>query len=748
VAYSIADQALAVGGGFLVNVALARTQTKEEYGKFVLSYSVLTFLLGLYYATFLDPFTVYGSGRYRARFSEYLRLTVRSNALLSLVLTGILVLICGILSWIAPHLISRALWGLALTAAILLSSYFLRRVFYVQRQPALAAVSSLVFFVTVACGLWLLARAHRLDSFTVFLSLALGWIAAGAAFGRRVRFGKPTQPFLALEPQYWRHHWNYSKWALATAFVFQFTTQGYYWLVGGFLSAKQVAELRAAYNLVAPADQVFIALSFVVLPALASHYAAKRMDKLLSLWKLYVFVNVGVTAFLFLGVGFLGKPVMHVLYAGKFDDLFPLLLRLALYPLVMGIAITIVQALSALEQPKRVFYAFICSGTATFLVGIPLVVYFGLQGAVYGMIFSGGTFTLALAVGFISSVKEQTRKQAAPTPLARSLSPRTAIPESPHARPVHHRDLGPELAPIAMFVYNRSEHTRQTVEALARNELAQRSDLFVFADGAKDQAAASAVRDVRRYIAGVEGFRSMTLIERERNLGLNNSIIAGVTRLCEEYGQAIVVEDDVVTAPDFLGFMNLALDRYKREPKVFSVGGFNIPNAAPTSYPYDALFSYLFQPWGWATWKNRWEKADWAVTDFKEFMADRERRKRFELAGNGHILTLVRQMRGKADGFWDTIWAYNHSKYDAVQLVPVISKTYNIGIGTGTHGWDMPFTQATLQPEDNCRYRFPETVEMEPHYVATIQRLGHKSWYRKVGRHIFDILGVRGSIRR
>src|SRR6266478_1659831 len=108
VAYSFADQALAVGGGFLVNVALARTQSKEEYGMFVLSYSVLTFLLGIYHATFLDPFTVYGSGRYRERFSGYLRLMARSNVLIGLLLTGILALICGILSWIAPHLMSRA----------------------------------------------------------------------------------------------------------------------------------------------------------------------------------------------------------------------------------------------------------------------------------------------------------------------------------------------------------------------------------------------------------------------------------------------------------------------------------------------------------------------------------------------------------------------------------------------------------------------------------------------------------------
>jgi len=120
VGYSFADQALAVGGGFLVNVALARTQTKEEYGLFALSYSVFTFLLGLHYAAILEPYTVYASGRYRERFSEYLRLMARATAFLCLLLTGILLLICLVLSKVAPLLFSRALLGLAVTAGVLL----------------------------------------------------------------------------------------------------------------------------------------------------------------------------------------------------------------------------------------------------------------------------------------------------------------------------------------------------------------------------------------------------------------------------------------------------------------------------------------------------------------------------------------------------------------------------------------------------------------------------------------------------
>jgi O-antigen/teichoic acid export membrane protein len=409
VAYSLTDQGLAVGAMFLVNVVLARTQTKEEYGMFALSYSVFTFLSGLHNATILEPYTVYGSGRYQDRFSEYLRLIVRSHAFLGLLFSGVLLSVYLLLTWVAPRFPAQALLGLGLTVGFLLSGLLLRRVFYLQRQPALAAQSSFVFFVAVASGLWLTAKLHALDSFTVFLVLALGWVIAGASFGRRLAFGKPQQRFLELEPNYWREHWKYSRWVLATALVFQLMTQGYYWIVAGLLSVKEVGELRAIYNLIAPVDQVFIALSYLVVPVLAAHYASKRMAGFLSLWRRYSLATLGLTALFALAVRFLGKAVMHMLYAGKFDWLAPLLYLLALLPLMMAIGNTISHALNSSEKPYFVFWAYLSSGVVTFLGGIPLVVHFGLLGEVLGMLLSTTIYTMTLAVGFSQITRNQTQ---------------------------------------------------------------------------------------------------------------------------------------------------------------------------------------------------------------------------------------------------------------------------------------------------------------------------------------------------
>jgi O-antigen/teichoic acid export membrane protein len=409
VAYSFADQALAVGATFLANVMLARTQTKEEYGMFALSYSLFTFLAGLHNSALLEPCTVYGSGRYRNRFSEYLRLMVRLNAFVGLLLSMVVLLVCLVLYWAAPQYVSRALLGLGLTVGVLLSGSFLRRVFYLQRQPGFAAQASLICFVTVACALWLVAKAHLLNGFAVFIVLALGWIAAGLGLGGKLDFGRPGPSFLDSEPNYWGEHWKYSKWVLSTALVFQLTTQGYYWILAGFVSVKDVAGLRAMQMLVAPMDQVFIAISFLVLPALAARYASNRMGNFLAFSRRYAMAVVTATAMFGLAVRIVGKPVMHWLYAGKFDDLAPMLYVLAFLPLVMGIGNTMNDALKATEHPKMVFYAYVCSGAATLLGGIPLVIRFGLPGAVYGMFLSAAVYSSALAVAYFSTIYLKTR---------------------------------------------------------------------------------------------------------------------------------------------------------------------------------------------------------------------------------------------------------------------------------------------------------------------------------------------------
>lgn len=404
VACGITDQVFAAGALFLGNVVLARVQSKEEYGLFVLSYSVYTFLSGLHNAAILEAYTVFGSGKYSQHFREYLRVMLRTNVIACLSLTLLLAFGLVVLLAITPHLVSKALLGLVLTMGVLLTAAFLRRTLYILRQPHRAAGMSFVFISVVCGGLWLTARMGWLDSFSLFIVFALGWITAGLLIGRPLILERASGNFASIQPSHWERHWKYARWVLATAFVFQLMTQGYYWLVAGALSVQEVAELRAMYILVTPADQIFIALSFLVLPRLAHHYASNRRDGFLSLWKRYGFLTSLVTVSLFVGIRVFGAPFVHWLYAGKFDNALSLLNILAGIPIIMGIGNTMNDALKSMEKPHVVFYAYLASGAMTLAVGLPLVKHLGIRGAVIGMVLSAAAYTSLLAVGFLHAV--------------------------------------------------------------------------------------------------------------------------------------------------------------------------------------------------------------------------------------------------------------------------------------------------------------------------------------------------------
>lgn len=159
------------------------------------------------------------------------------------------------------------------------------------------------------------------------------------------------------------------------------------------------------------------------------------------------------------------------------------------------------------------------------------------------------------------------------------------------------------LAPIIIFAYNRLIHLEKTVEALKNNELADESDLFIFSDGSKIENDES-VKKVREYIKTIDGFKSVTIIEREKNLGLANSIISGVTEIVNKFGKVIVLEDDLVTSKYFLRFMNDGLNFYENEEKVISIHGYmyDVKKDLPETF-----FLKGADCLGWATWKRGWQ---------------------------------------------------------------------------------------------------------------------------------------------
>jgi len=243
-------------------------------------------------------------------------------------------------------------------------------------------------------------------------------------------------------------------------------------------------------------------------------------------------------------------------------------------------------------------------------------------------------------------------------------------------------------APVVLFTYNRPEHTKMTVEALSRNRGAANTELYIFCDGPKPGHVTAAVQLVQDYasrIGSTKCFRAVHVSISEENRGLANSIIAGVSRVLELHDEVIVLEDDLVTAAGFLEYMNEALDFFKVHRHIWSISGYALPIEIPRNYPHDVYVTPRACSWGWGTWKDRWEKVDWAVVDYPSFQVCRRRRMAFNRGGLDMSAMLDAKMRGKIDS-WAIRWCYSQFLAGALTVYPTQSYVRNSGLdGSGTH---------------------------------------------------------------
>lgn len=244
------------------------------------------------------------------------------------------------------------------------------------------------------------------------------------------------------------------------------------------------------------------------------------------------------------------------------------------------------------------------------------------------------------------------------------------------------------FAPVVIFTYNRYQHTKNTIEALCKNTIAKDTDVYIMVDYIDDAERRRNNQQLFDYLNDCQwkqNFRKVKIIYATYHKGLAKSIIEGVTEFIKLCGKIIVLEDDIVTEPIFLEYMNECLDFYEDDSKIWSISGYAIPEKKIEDLSESLYLSYRSSSWGWATWKDRWDTIDWEVTDYKRFKYNLFKRSHFNRGGNDLSFMLDRQMRGDIDS-WAVRWCYSQSKQNRYTVYPTRSLVDNIGCdGSGTH---------------------------------------------------------------
>ena len=240
-----------------------------------------------------------------------------------------------------------------------------------------------------------------------------------------------------------------------------------------------------------------------------------------------------------------------------------------------------------------------------------------------------------------------------------------------------------KYAPIAVFTYARLDHTKKMMESLLANEESSNSDLYIFSDGAKNTTKQQDVNCVREYLHTIKGFKSVTIIERQKNWGLANNLIDGISQIIKEKKRVIVIEDDLILSKYFLKFMNDALDKYENEDKVSAISGF--VNPVKGELP-NTFFLKYFACWGWATWERAWSLFEPDAKKLKNELLQHGNIREFNI---DHSMSFMRMLEDQIDGrinSWAIRFYASSFVNDKLILFPGKSITMQNGIdGSGTH---------------------------------------------------------------
>ena len=239
------------------------------------------------------------------------------------------------------------------------------------------------------------------------------------------------------------------------------------------------------------------------------------------------------------------------------------------------------------------------------------------------------------------------------------------------------------LSPIAFFAYNRPIHTKKTLKYLKENKLAKKSLIYIFLDAPKDKKSKNKVIEVRKVINHANGFKKKIIILRKKNFGLANNFIKGIDYVVKKHGKIIVLEDDNLTSPFFLNYMNEALNLYSKNSKVASISAYSYPIDNKKKNYY---FLRLADSWGWATWKRSWNLYEKNGNKLMKEIEKKNQSKEFNFENSYDFMRILRNYCLKLNNSWSIRWYASMYLKNKLTLFPPKSFIENIGMdSSGVH---------------------------------------------------------------
>lgn len=264
-------------------------------------------------------------------------------------------------------------------------------------------------------------------------------------------------------------------------------------------------------------------------------------------------------------------------------------------------------------------------------------------------------------------------------------------------------------APIIVFGYNRADMIENLLKSLEKNENIEEMDLFIFLDipDKKKPRDIPLSQEVIAYInvyKAASKFKHVEVEVAKQHKGLANSVISGVSKVINQYGKVIVLEDDLIVSNDFLDYMQRGLEFYRKDNRVWSIGGHCPKIESLGKYNEDVFLAPRIESLGWGTWENRWRHMDWEVSSFESFRRDFIGRMIFNLGGNDLYQSLKTQMTNEQYDSWAIRWCYQEFRERKYTVYPKESRVIHCGNDNrSTHGVYYS-TQKLKESYEKCKF--------------------------------------------
>ncbi len=241
-------------------------------------------------------------------------------------------------------------------------------------------------------------------------------------------------------------------------------------------------------------------------------------------------------------------------------------------------------------------------------------------------------------------------------------------------------------SPVVCFGFDRPMHLKRMLDSLEKNNESKDTIVYICVDGPTEHTDI----DQHKLTLDVANdknwkFKKTIPILRKDNYNCRTNIITTISELFQKHDRLIILEDDLIIGKYFLNYMNLALEKYKEEKNMWHINGYSYQQI---NNSYGSSISTYVSPWGWGTWKDRWEIFINEDFDKKNFISQLEDEEKLNFnLGNLYDWEdiIVKNEAGKISA-WDAYWYQAIFLNDGYSLFPNKSHTQNEGFdGTGMH---------------------------------------------------------------